>query len=102
MKFTKYQRMTILVSLIIAFCLIGVGGALGYMGGHKTFDGSVDLMDQALAAVGEMESLNTNVAKTAFTALSGFFSNPGSGGSVTYDDADVNKAISDVKKIIND
>merc|ERR1719502_373965 len=100
MKYTRYQRMTILFSLVLAFFLIGVGGALGYLGGHKTFDGSVDLMDQALSAVTEMENLNTNVAKTAFTALGNFYS--GAGTTVNYDDASVNEAINDVKKIIND
>ena len=57
-------------------------------------------MDQALSAVTEMENLNTNVAKTAFTALGNFYS--GAGTTVNYDDASVNEAINDVKKIIND
>ena len=57
-------------------------------------------MDQALAAVTKMETLNSNVAKVAFTALGQFYS--GAGSTVTYDDASVTKAITDVKKIIND
>eukprot|EP00657_Telonema_sp_P-1_P012110 TRINITY_DN849_c0_g2_i2.p1 TRINITY_DN849_c0_g2~~TRINITY_DN849_c0_g2_i2.p1 ORF type:complete len:194 (+),score=70.96 TRINITY_DN849_c0_g2_i2:92-673(+) len=57
-------------------------------------------MSQAITAVEEMESLNTNVAKTAFVALSEFYSN--SGSPVTYDDASVTDAISTVKDLISD
>lgn len=101
MVYTRCQRMTLAVLILIAFLILCVGGVLGYLGGNKTYDGGVDLMSQAITAVEEMESLNSDVAKVAFTSLGNFYSAT-SGGSVTYDDAAVTEAISKVKKYIND
>lgn len=101
MVYTRCQRLTLAILIGVAFVMLALGGGLGYMGGHKVYDGGVDLMTQAVSAVEEMESLNTNVAKAAFTGLSNFYS-ASSGGAVNYDDASVTSAISKVKKTIND
>jgi hypothetical protein len=100
MIYTRCNRLTLAFLILFAFCLLCVGGVCGYLGGHKTYDGGVDLMSQAVTAIERMELLNTDVVDPAFKGLSGIFS--ATGGAVTYDSSDVTKAIKDVKDIIND
>eukprot|EP00656_Telonema_subtile_P010329 TRINITY_DN1495_c0_g1_i1.p1 TRINITY_DN1495_c0_g1~~TRINITY_DN1495_c0_g1_i1.p1 ORF type:complete len:725 (+),score=144.10 TRINITY_DN1495_c0_g1_i1:95-2269(+) len=97
MVYTKCQRMALLFVLFFAFLMLALGGALGYLGGHKTFDGGVDILDQAIVAIEEMETLNTNVAKVAFLSLTQFYQ-----GAVSYDDASVTATIFDVKSRVSD
>lgn len=96
MVYTRGARMRLLAVLLLSFILLALGGILGYLGGHKTFDGGADLLDQALAAVTEMDGLNILVAKSSFLSLGSFC---GAGGCV-YDSTVVSGAIDNIKETI--
>jgi len=72
MVYTRGARFRLIAVLTVALVMLVLGGILGYLGGHKTFQGGGNLLDAAYDAVTEMSTLNSMVAKKSMLSLGSF------------------------------